>query len=69
MTDFIDRAAEAEAVFLADALHRARRPSENAVSAYECEDCGAAIPEARRQAVPGCIRCVCCQAYAEHGWP
>jgi phage/conjugal plasmid C-4 type zinc finger TraR family protein len=28
----------------------------------ECIDCGEEIPEARRLAVPGCTRCVECQA-------
>lgn len=76
MTDIIDRAAENEAAFLAEALYKARRPyhgqtshSENTVSAYKCEDCGSPIPEARRKAVPGCTRCVLCQAYFEHGFP
>lgn len=69
MSDIIDRASEQEAAFLADALCRAQRPSENAVSAEECEDCGIAIPEARRKAVPGCTRCVFCQTYHEHGYP
>lgn len=26
-----------------------------------CEDCGEPIPEARLRAVPGAIRCICCQ--------
>ncbi|MEW6670212.1 MAG: TraR/DksA C4-type zinc finger protein [Thermodesulfobacteriota bacterium] len=30
-----------------------------------CIDCGETIPEARRLAVPGCIRCRECQAEAE----
>lgn len=33
----------------------------------ECEDCGEPIPEARRQAVPGCTRCVRCQEKFERG--
>lgn len=76
MTDIIDRAAENEAMFLAEALHKARQPyhgqashSENAVSAEACDDCGSPIPEARRKAVPGCTRCVFCQEYFEHGFP
>ncbi|SAY50899.1 TraR/DksA family transcriptional regulator [Neisseria weaveri] len=75
MTDIADKASESEALFLAEALYKAGRPSENGASAeflrskYECDDCGDPIPEARRQAVPGCTRCVLCQAYFEHGWP
>lgn len=30
-------------------------------SASHCLDCEGEIPEARRQAMPGCIRCVSCQ--------
>lgn len=32
------------------------------VSAFECEDCGEAIPETRRAQVMGCTRCVDCQS-------
>lgn len=35
------------------------------ISASECEECGVAIPAARRQAVPGCSTCVDCQALLE----
>ena len=34
-------------------------------SATECESCGGDIPEARRQAVPGCRFCVMCQGLME----
>ena len=34
-------------------------------SAMECEECGEPIPEQRRQAVPGCRRCIDCQTEAE----
>jgi len=30
-------------------------------AAAECEDCGDGIPENRRQAAPGCTRCIGCQ--------
>ena len=30
-------------------------------SAEECDECGAPIPEKRRQAAPGCTRCIRCQ--------
>ncbi|MFC3874866.1 TraR/DksA family transcriptional regulator [Neisseria musculi] len=70
MTDIIDKASENEALFLAEALYKAGRPSEyQGESNYECDDCGGPIPEARRKAVPGCTRCVLCQAYFEHGFP
>ncbi|MDH4869829.1 TraR/DksA C4-type zinc finger protein [Pseudomonas sp. BN515] len=35
-------------------------------SAYRCEECGDAIPEARRQAVPGTEHCAECQTTLEH---
>ena len=63
MADFADRASHASEGLLADALaRRAReRMSAPAESAHECEECGDEIPEARRQAVPGCTRCIECQ--------
>ena len=64
MSDIIDRASEREAEFLADALARHQRPSENRGSLKNCTDCGEPIP-----AVSGCTRCIVCQEYFEHGWP
>lgn len=70
MTDIADKASESEDLFLAEALYKAGRPSEyQGASNYECDDCGDPIPEARRQAVLGCTRCVYCQEYFEHGYP
>ena len=40
MSDIIDRASEREAEFLADALARHQRPSENRGSLKNCADCG-----------------------------
>ena len=34
-------------------------------SLEECEDCGEAIPEARRLAIKGCTRCIWCQEVSE----
>jgi phage/conjugal plasmid C-4 type zinc finger TraR family protein len=31
------------------------------MAASECEECGDAIPQARRNAAPGCTRCLPCQ--------
>ncbi len=39
---------------------RARMPSGEA--ATHCDDCGEAIPEGRRRAVPGVRSCVTCQS-------
>lgn len=32
----------------------------------DCVDCGVKIPVQRREAMPGCIRCTCCQTAYEH---
>jgi len=37
------------------------------ISPLTCEDCDKEIPEGRRKAVPGCTRCVACQALFERG--
>ena len=37
----------------------------NEVSSWFCEDCLQAIPHKRREAVPGCTRCVECQERVE----
>ena len=34
-------------------------------SRSECDECGENIPLARMQAVPGCMRCIYCQARSE----
>lgn len=44
-----------------EAVTRARNAMAGGASLTECEECGAAIPEARRVAVPGVRRCVPCQ--------
>lgn len=48
-----------------DAVALARSKLRQGESFRECEDCGEAIPEARRRAVPGVRRCVACQAEAD----
>jgi len=65
--DECDRASEAETKFREQAL-RAARPCGGSVScgAATCIDCGEKIPEARRKAVPGCIRCAPCQEEFEN---
>ncbi|WGO84695.1 TraR/DksA C4-type zinc finger protein [Arsenophonus apicola] len=35
------------------------------VSAFECQQCNNPIPEKRRIASPGCIRCIDCQTLIE----
>ena len=45
-----------------DAVKRARSNLPSGESRRHCEECEAAIPEARRKAVPGVRLCVACQA-------
>ena len=45
-----------------DAVARARSQLPHGESLTHCEACDAAIPEARRKAVPGVRLCVSCQA-------
>ena len=45
-----------------DAVKRARNQLPQGKSLRHCEECDAAIPEARRKAVPGVRLCVGCQA-------
>ena len=44
-----------------DAIERARRQLPQGESLAQCEECDAAIPEARRRALPGVRLCVACQ--------
>lgn len=48
-----------------DAIKLARSGIPSGESAHFCEDCGAAIPEARREAVPGVRLCITCQSASE----
>ncbi|MFC3608673.1 DksA/TraR family C4-type zinc finger protein [Stutzerimonas tarimensis] len=48
-----------------DAVARARSRLGQGESLTHCEACEAAIPEARRQAVPGVRLCVACQSEAD----
>ena len=67
MADFCDLGAERADQMLEDALQRHQRAAHEApaTSALYCEECDAAIPLARREAVPGCLLCVDCQQLAE----
>jgi phage/conjugal plasmid C-4 type zinc finger TraR family protein len=44
-----------------DEVKRARSRLPKGESLRNCDECGAVIPEARRQAVPGVRLCVACQ--------
>lgn len=48
-----------------DAVQRARSELVSGESASHCEECGCAIPEARRKAIPGVRFCVACQSALE----
>ena len=50
---------------IADAIKRAQAQLPSGPSLPNCAECGAVIPEARRQAVPGARLCVDCQAEAD----
>lgn len=68
MSDEIDRAQARDEFFRDLAIEEHyRRGMRNAgrIAVGECVDCGADIPEARRQAIPGCTRCVRCQEQQE----
>lgn len=45
-----------------DAVHRARSNLPRGEGRADCEECGAPIPPARREAVPGVRLCITCQA-------
>ena len=45
-----------------DAIKRARSELPRGESRRHCEECGAEIPPARREAVPGVRFCIACQA-------
>jgi len=48
-----------------DAVQEARSNLQAGESAEFCEECGQAIPEPRRQAIPGVKLCVTCQSEFE----
>lgn len=45
-----------------DAVERARSKLPRGESLKNCEECGAGIPDARRDAIPGVRLCVGCQS-------
>jgi phage/conjugal plasmid C-4 type zinc finger TraR family protein len=50
---------------IADAIERARAQLPSGPGLSHCEECGEAIPEARRQAVHGVRLCIACQSEAD----
>ena len=57
--DDADRAQEIIDIGIAESIARVAKA--NGRSAHFCIDCDTRIPEARRIAYPGCLRCVECQ--------
>ena len=57
------------AASLADAAARARDRLPRGESLEFCENCGEAIPQKRREALPGVRLCVPCQAEKEGSRP
>ena len=47
---------------VSDAVERARQALPSGESLTHCEECGVAIPEARRLAMPGVRHCVPCRS-------
>lgn len=66
--DIFDKAQETDAQFRAMSIDAVKRlaAQQRYASAYVCSWCGEEIPEARRQAVPGCELCAPCQSQKEH---
>ncbi len=65
MPDFADNAQAMSDQFLRFSIDKAKSAASQSLSAFFCEDCGSEIPPARREAVPGCVRCVACQTEYE----
>lgn len=62
--DEADRAQQDSEFYLDLALKQ--RKQHQGISANECEECGAAIPLVRQQAIQGVKTCVACAEVAEH---
>ncbi|HDS6883413.1 TraR/DksA family transcriptional regulator [Citrobacter sp. Cf224] len=60
MADIIDNASTLED-FQRDAALSMHRLNHSAVSATHCEECGDPLIPERRDAFPGCKKCVSCQ--------
>jgi phage/conjugal plasmid C-4 type zinc finger TraR family protein len=50
---------------VSDGIRRARSRLKQGPGLAHCEECDAAIPEARRRAVPGVRLCIACQETAD----
>ena len=63
MADFTDIASDSEEIDRARALASIVRYQ--GISASECEECGEAIAELRRKALPGVVTCIDCAELRE----
>lgn len=63
--DDLDRASEWDERNRAEALEAWRQRQRTGPGRATCVDCEEEIPEARRQAVPHCVRCIECQEVFE----
>jgi phage/conjugal plasmid C-4 type zinc finger TraR family protein len=62
-----DRGRLVSEQYLKAALARVRSDQPKGDSRMICIDCNKPIPEGRRQAMPGCLRCLFCQQkYERH---
>ncbi|OCG63798.1 hypothetical protein A9G48_04900 [Gilliamella sp. wkB18] len=66
MTDLADIAQAHIETIVAAAVKNASAKVYSGVSSLYCHECGEPIPEARRDAVPGCSLCVYCKQKEEH---
>ena len=64
MADIADIANDIEQARIQRILSSRPQPIDQ-VSAMDCEECGAPIPQARRLALPGVATCVHCQTLNE----
>lgn len=63
--DEADLAQQSIEFHLRQKLTEIVRPETHTLISFYCVDCGKIIPEARRQAQPGCVRCINCQQEME----
>lgn len=63
--DLADQAQHNDFTEAALIAHESGLQHRSGHSAYRCEECGDAIPEERRQAVPGTEHCAECQTTLE----
>lgn len=59
-----DYAEQARAMAIRNISDHMRRTSE---ALENCAECGEPIPQARREAMPGCEHCIKCQSWLDKG--